>query len=1315
MTASLQKLTAGSGYTYLTRQVAAMDSTEKGRTTLTSYYSEKGETPGRWVGSGLAALDMRPGSPVDEVQMRALFGSGFHPNGEARLAALSADATPEQVRQAQRLGAPFQVRRDATRFQQLVAECCGAWVAENGLKPGGEVPVDVLAGIRSGLASEAFAARVGRPPSGLELSTEVARLSRNPNTACAGFDVTFSPVKSVSTLWAIAPRDIAAQIEEAHNQAVEDALGYIEEHVLYSRRGAGGVRQVEVTGLVGTAFTHRDSRAGDPDLHTHVAIANKARTLDGHWLAIDARPLYAGLVSISEVYNTSLEARLVERLGVRFAVESNRDPSKRGIREIVGVPALLREAWSKRRTAIVVREADLAAKFQADHHRPPTPVEASKLAQQATLETRDAKHEPRTIDEQRAAWRSEAERLLGPRAVGHILDATRSTRDHKRPAVTSDWIGQAAGDIVESMGLHRASWTRWHLHAEASRRARERAMNADHAKQLTEELLAAATALCVPVDTWTDPIQEPSDLRRTTGESTYQTVGTRRFTSAAVLRAEQQIMDAAALTDGPRAAEADVTVALLRSTSQGIDLNAGQVDLVRELATSGKWVQLALAAAGAGKTTALAVLANAWRETERQVVGLAPSAVAARQLEDQIGHGTTLAKLAWDITNRPRDAANLVQPGTLLIIDEAGMADTPTLARIIGYATDRGASVRLIGDDQQLASIGAGGILRDLATTHGAVTLNQILRFTDPAEAAASLALRDGRPEALGYYLDQNRLHPGTAETVLTDALDAWIRDKDQGLDSLMLAGTRDQAATLNHRARQHRLHGNPTAADQRRVDLADGNQASRGDVIITRLNDRRLRVSDTDWVKNGDRWTITRVSPTGTVHATHRRSGLPIRLPADYVRDHVELGYAVTVHTSQGITVDTTHTILTGTETRQQAYVALTRGRAANHAYIQIVGDTTEATPIDPTTLRPQTVLDVCESVLARDSAQRSVTTETREAADPYSRLGIAVARYTDALTVALEDLHPDQTRELDERADQTVNRLTDSPAWTTLRAHLLHAAAHYDQHTTPLDLLHRITNTRELATANDPAAVLTWRLPHPTTTGPLPWLPDIPTDIAGHDQWGPYLAARAQQVQDTAAEVRHTAASPEPPGWALPGQPLTPELVADIEVWRASWQVDRDDRRPTGPARLGTLPARHQQQLQDRIHPVDPVHPWLQRLHDIRHDIPQDDSAPALAHRLADLHRQGLPAARLLTQAADDGPLPAEQPADALWWRITRHLLIDNPSGRNQNTTTETLHPTPVLLPGDLAALLAQASGRNKTHDKTRTRPTPQAPPPR
>ena len=88
---------------------------------------------------------------------------------------------------------------------------------------------------------------------------------------------------------------------------------------MFSRTGAGGVRQVDVHGLVGTAFTHRDSRAGDPDLHTHVAVANKVQTLDGRWLSIDGRILFKATVAASETYNTALEHHLTDTLGVRFA------------------------------------------------------------------------------------------------------------------------------------------------------------------------------------------------------------------------------------------------------------------------------------------------------------------------------------------------------------------------------------------------------------------------------------------------------------------------------------------------------------------------------------------------------------------------------------------------------------------------------------------------------------------------------------------------------------------------------------------------------------------------------------------------------------------------------------------------------------------------------------------------------------------------------------------------------------------------------------------------------------------------------------
>ena len=126
----------------------------------------------------------------------------------------------------------------------------------------------------------------------------------------------------------------AAVIERCHQAAIKDALDFIEAKALFTRRGTNGVRQVDVRGLVATAFTHRDSRAGDPDLHTHVAVANKVQTRDGRWLSIDGRVLYKAVVAASETYNTALERHLTRDLGVRFAERADADPRKRPVRGV---------------------------------------------------------------------------------------------------------------------------------------------------------------------------------------------------------------------------------------------------------------------------------------------------------------------------------------------------------------------------------------------------------------------------------------------------------------------------------------------------------------------------------------------------------------------------------------------------------------------------------------------------------------------------------------------------------------------------------------------------------------------------------------------------------------------------------------------------------------------------------------------------------------------------------------------------------------------------------------------------------------------
>jgi hypothetical protein len=607
--------------------------------------------------------------------------------------------------------------------------------------------------------------------------------------------------------------------------AVNDALSFIEQHALFTRTGPQGIRQVNVRGLVAAAFTHRDSRAGDPDLHTHVAVANKVQTLDGRWLSIDGRVLFKAKVAASETYNTSLEQHLRDALGVRFFARPGSDPGKRPIREIVGVDPRLNQRWSTRRAKINIRRGELAIQFQQDHGRPPTPVEVLQLAQQATLETRDAKHEPRSLAEQRATWLNEAAAVLGGGETVASMVRTALTPPAKTATIVdAHWVAQTADRVLAAMEETRSTWQMWHVHAEAQRHVRAVDMPVEQANTLVDLLVDEvlehrSVALAAPPD----GIEEPGALRRVDGSSVYTVAGADLYTSQHILDAEQRLLATAGRRDGTVVDESAVDLALLEMAANGTALDMGQASLVWQMCTSGARLQLAIAPAGAGKTTAMRALTLAWSEDGGHVIGLAPSAAAAAVLGEQTGIRTdTLANLTWSLDHDDLpDWAAAVGPATLIIIDEAGMADTLSLDTAVRFALGRGASVRLIGDDQQLAAIGAGGVLRDIKNIHGALRLSELHRFTNPAEAQASLALREGDPGALGFYLDYGRIHVGDLAKITEDAFSAWISDRAVGLDAIMLAPTRELVAELNRRARDHRLGNVPVG---REVRLADGN-----------------------------------------------------------------------------------------------------------------------------------------------------------------------------------------------------------------------------------------------------------------------------------------------------------------------------------------------------------------------------------------------------------------------------------------------------------------------------------------------------------
>ncbi|WP_417221392.1 AAA family ATPase, partial [Arthrobacter sp.] len=430
-------------------------------------------------------------------------------------------------------------------------------------------------------------------------------------------------------------------------------------------------------------------------------------------------------------------------------------------------------------------------------------------------------------------------------------------------------------------------------------------------------------------------------LGREDGSSKYAKAHREVYTSSGVLHSEDRLLEAAQKKVIPAATGEAFERAL---AMQGKQFDAGQLAMAREFACSDKLLRVGVGPAGAGKTTALRLAADTITEAGGKVIGLAPTAAAAAVMSGELDAPATTIDSFVLQHRTASERAIIPSPGDVIVIDEAGMVGTGLFAEAVTIAEQHGAVVRALGDDQQLSAVGSGGALRLIRNEAGAVHLEDLHRFRNPdgtaneAEAAATLALRE--PPAIGaddpwaFYRNHHRVVGGDVETMTTEVFEAWQKDTNAGKHSVMMAFDNNTVTELNARAQSYRL-GTGDISDGPGALLRDGLTAHVGDVVVTRKNERLMSLNQgKDFVKNNDVWTVTGVHADGALAVKHRDHGGATTLPGSYVQESTMLGYASTIHRTQGATCDTTHAMISSGLTRSLAYVAASRGRESNHLY---------------------------------------------------------------------------------------------------------------------------------------------------------------------------------------------------------------------------------------------------------------------------------------------------------------------------------------------------------------------------------------------
>ena len=802
-----------------------------------------------------------------------------------------------------------------------------------------------------------------------------------------GFDLTFSAPKSVSLTWALGGPEAGQAVMEAHHRSVDAALHYLQREACWTRRGAGGAEFVPGSGFLAAAFDHRSSRNGDPQLHTHVLIANATQGPDGRWTRLYHPAIYDHLKTAGYIYEANLRHELTRSLGVEW------QEVRKGIAEIEGFADEHLREFSTRRAEILEAAGGLGA--------------SGRAREVATLATRGAKEReviPETLHER---WRERAEEIgLDREAIGRVLEPSWETRRRREAAADPRTVSTRQVDrAVTAAASH---FDRRDAIQAVAGLMRDGAPAAD-VERIADEFLASDAVV---------PIGQSQK-----GE---------RFTTRRIWELERTALDTAEKmrADGPRPAGELVAARVLHAHPT---LKPDQREMVKRLLSDREGLSVVIGEAGTGKSYAILAAARGWSEAGIDLHAAAPTWRAANVLRADGLAATSVASLLVELERAERSSERLLSWRSVLLVDEAGMVDTATLARLIHHADEANAKLVLLGDPEQLGEIGAGGLFRALAERTEPIRLDEVIRHEHELDREAARLIREGEgAEALDLYRSEERVVVAPDAQTRREAMVAeWHESFAAGEDAVMIAKQNVEVERLNAMARQLRQEAGQLG--EREIEVGEARFAA-GDRVITRVNDRAADIY------NRERWQIAEVDPDERrVVLEGVDQARTVELDAEYLaktNPHsdapaLQHAFAVTTYSAQGTTVDRAFVAADPSMDKQELYVATSRSRGETTIYAtpEIQVEREELAPADPY-LR-EGIPHIAEAS-ERDRAQRAAHDEALRSELRVLPTEELARRHAELASAANDEQHNQERRQMAEselarsekRLDEAIDR---------------------------------------------------------------------------------------------------------------------------------------------------------------------------------------------------------------------------------------------------------------------------------------------------